>query len=94
MRNVLTLLERTVDGEERSSNFQNEFLNDLDAAAVIEVFDEHSILNLYGAFCSADRCSQVQNQRLMYEDDSHLSSAGSMFIAPALEQALRLLIKK
>ena len=94
VRNVLTLLERTVDGEERSSNYQNEFLNDLDAAAVIEVFDEHSILNLYGAFCSADRCSQVQNQRLMYEDDSHLSSAGSMFIAPALEQALRLLLKK
>jgi peptidoglycan/LPS O-acetylase OafA/YrhL len=94
VRNVLTLFHRTVDGEERSASFQNEFLNDLDATAVMEVFDERSILNLYGAFCSADRCSQVQNEKLMYEDETHLSSVGSMFIAPALEQALRLLIKK
>ena len=91
VRNVLTLFKRTVDGEERSANFQNEFLNELDATAVMEVFDDRSILNLYNVFCLAGRCSQVQNGKLMYEDDSHLSSVGSLALIPQIKQSLLLL---
>ena len=91
VRNVLTLFKKTVDGEERSANFQNEFLNELDATAVMEVFDDRSILNLYNTFCLAGRCSQVQNGKLMYEDETHLSSVGSLALIPRIKQSLLLL---
>jgi len=75
-------------------NRENDFLNMMDTNAVVKVFDNHSVLNLNRLFCSADLCSQVKDGNFMYEDVSHLSSVGSMFIAPALEQAIRILIQK
>jgi lysophospholipase L1-like esterase len=75
-------------------NSGNEFLNEMDTNAVMKVFDDRSILNLYSQFCTLELCSQVKDGALMYEDGSHLSSVGSMFVAPALEQALSLLIQR
>ena len=74
-------------------NRENEILNRMDTNAVMKVFDNRSILNLYSQLCNANLCSQVKNGKFMYEDGSHLSSLGSLAIAPALEQALRLLIQ-
>jgi lysophospholipase L1-like esterase len=75
-------------------NRGNVFLNEMETNAVMKVFDFRSVLNLDRQFCEPDLCSRFINDKYMYEDKTHLSSAGSMFIAPALEQALRLLIKK
>ena len=95
VRYEVTILKQHVNGEDRTVlNRENEFLNEMDANAVMKVFDDRSILNLYRQFCTSGLCSQVKDGKFMYEDGSHLSSLGSMFIAPALEQALRLLILK
>ena len=74
-------------------NRGNEFLNEMDKNAVMKVFKDRSVLNLYGQFCNSDLCTYVKDSKFLYEDNKHLSSLGSMFIAPALEQALRLLIQ-
>ena len=95
IRYKVTILNQHVIGEDRTVlNRENKFLNDMDTNAVIKVFDDHSILNLYRQFCTSDSCSQIKDGKFMYEDGSHLSSVGSMFVAPALEQALSLLIQK
>ncbi len=94
VRYEVTILNQHVIGEDRTMlNRENEFLNEMDTTAVMKVFDDRSILNLYRQFCTSDLCSQVKDGKFMYEDSSHLSSVGSMFVAPALEQALRLLIQ-
>ena len=92
VRYEVTLLTRTVKGEQRSGNSGNKFLNDLDATAVMEVFHDRSILNFYNEFCQVDRCAQVQNGKFMYEDGSHLSSVGSLILAPRIKQSLELLL--
>jgi peptidoglycan/LPS O-acetylase OafA/YrhL len=95
VRYEVTILKQHVLGENRSMlNSGNEFLNEMDTNAVMKVFDDRSILNLYSQFCTLELCSQVKDGALMYEDGSHLSSVGSMFVAPALEQALSLLIQR
>jgi len=89
-----TILTQHVIGEDRTVlNRGNEFLNKMDANAVMKVFDGRSILNLYRKFCTSDLCSQVKDGKFMYEDGSHLSSLGSMVVSPEVEQALRLLIQ-
>ena len=75
-------------------NRGNEFLNHMDKNAVRKVFDDRSVLNLYGQFCETNLCSQVKNGKYLYEDGAHLSSIGSMLVAPELEQAIRVLIQK
>ena len=95
VRYEVTVLKQHVNGEDRTVlNRGNEFLNHMDKNAVMKVFDDRSVLNLYRQFCALDLCSQVKDGKFMYEDGSHLSSLGSMFIAPALEQAIRMLIQK
>jgi hypothetical protein len=95
IRYEVSILKQNVDGEDQSVlNRGNVFLNEMETDAVMKVFDYRSVLNLDRQFCESDLCSRVINGKFMYEDKTHLSSAGSMFIAPALEQALRLLIKK
>jgi hypothetical protein len=95
IRYEVTILKQHITGEDRTVvNSGNEFLNEMDTNAVMKVFDDRSVLNLYSQFCTSDLCSQVKDGKFMYEDGSHLSSVGSMFVAPDLEQALRLLIKK
>ncbi len=87
-------MKQHVNGEDRTLlNRGNEFLNGMETNAVMKVFDDRSVLNLYRQFCTSGLCSQVKDGKFMYEDGSHLSSVGSIFIAPALEQALRLLIQ-
>jgi hypothetical protein len=94
IRYEVTVLKKNVIGEDRIVlNRENEILNRMDTNGVLEVFDGRSVLNLYSQLCNADLCSQVKNGKFMYEDGSHLSSLGSLAIAPALEQALRLLIQ-
>ena len=94
VRYEVTILKQHATGEDRKVlNRGNEFLNHMDKNAVMKVFDDRSVLNLYRQFCTSDLCSQVKDGKFMYEDGSHLSSLGSMFVAPALEQALRLLIQ-
>jgi len=94
VRYEVTILKPHVNGEDRTLlNRGNEFLNDMDTNAVMKVFDDRSILNLYRQFCTSDLCSQVKDGKFMYEDGSHLSSVGSLVIAPVLEQALSLLIQ-
>ena len=89
-----TILTQHVIGEDRTVlNRGNEFLNRMDTNAVMKVFDDRSILNLYRKFCTSDLCSQVKDGKFMYEDGSHLSSLGSMVVSPEVEQALRLLIQ-
>ena len=95
VRYEVTILKQHVNGEDRTLlNRGNEFLNRMDANAVMKVFDDRSVLNLYSQFCTSVLCSQVIDGKFMYEDGSHLSSVGSMAMAPHIEQALRLLIKK
>jgi len=95
VRYEVAILKQHVISEDRNVlNRENNFLNEMDTDAVMKVFDDRSVLNLYKQFCTSDLCSQVKDRKFMYEDGSHLSSLGSMFIAPALEQALRLLILK
>jgi peptidoglycan/LPS O-acetylase OafA/YrhL len=94
VRYEVTILRQNVLGEDRSVlNSGNEFLNEMDTNAVMKVFDDRSILNFYRQFCTSDLCSQVKAGKFMYEDGSHLSSVGSMVVAPEVEQALRLLIQ-
>ena len=94
VRYEVTILKQHVIGEDRTVlNRGNEFLNEMDTKAVMRVFDDRSILNLYRQFCTSDLCSQVKDSKFMYEDGSHLSSVGSMVVAPEVEQALRLLIQ-
>jgi peptidoglycan/LPS O-acetylase OafA/YrhL len=94
VRYEVTILKQHVVGEDRTVlNRGNELLNGMDTEAVMRVFDDRSILNLYRQFCTSDLCSQVQDDKFMYEDGSHLSSVGSMVVAPEVEQALRLLIQ-
>jgi hypothetical protein len=94
VRYKVTMLKQHVFGEDRTMlNRGNEFLNEMDTNAVMKVFDDRSILNLYGQFCTSDVCSQVKDGKFMYEDGSHLSSVGSLVIATVLEQALSLLIQ-
>jgi hypothetical protein len=93
VRYEVTLFKRTVNGETRDSkNSGNEFLNELDSSAVLEVADDRSILNFYTDFCQSDLCSQVQNGKFMYEDGSHLSSVGSLLLEPKIKQSLDLLL--
>ena len=95
VRYEVTILKQHVNGEDRTLlNRGNEFLNRMDTNAVMKVFDDRSVLNLYSQFCTSVLCSQVIDGKFMYEDGSHLSSVGSMVMAPHIEQALRLLIKK
>ena len=95
IRYEVSILKQNVNGEDQSVlNRGNVILNEMETGAVMKVFDYRSVLNLDRQFCELDLCSRVINDKFMYEDKTHLSSAGSMFIAPALEQALRLLIKK
>jgi hypothetical protein len=95
VRYEVTILKQHVKGEDRTLlNRGNEFLNRMDTNAVMKVFDDRSVLNLYSQFCTSVLCSQVIDGKFMYEDGSHLSSVGSMVMAPHIEQALRLLIKK
>ena len=94
VRYEVTILKKHVTGEDRTVlNRGNEFLNEMDTKAVMTVFDDHSILNLYRQFCTSVSCSQVKDGKFMYEDGSHLSSVGSMVVAPEVEQALRLLVQ-
>ena len=94
VRYEVTILKQHVIGEDRTVlNRENKFLNEMDTNAVMKVFDDRSTLNLYRQFCTPNLCSQVKDGKFLYEDSSHLSSIGSMFVAPALEQALRLLIQ-
>ena len=94
VRYEVTILKQHVIGEDRTVlNRGNEILNKMDTNAVMRVFDDRSILNLYSQFCTSDLCSQVRDGKFMYEDGSHLSSIGSMVVAPEVEQALRLLIQ-
>ena len=94
VRYEVTILKQHVTGEDRTVlNRGNEILNQMDTNAVMRVFDDGSILNLYSQFCNSDLCSQVKDGKFMYEDGSHLSSIGSMVVAPEVEQALRLLIR-
>ena len=94
MRYEVTILRQHVIGEDQTVlNRENKFLNEMDTNAVMKVFDDRSILNLYRQFCTSDLCSQVRDGKFMYEDGSHLSSVGSMVVAPEVEQALRLLIQ-
>ena len=89
VRYEVTLLKRTISVEKRDSRTSgNEFLNDLDSAAVMAVVDERSLLNLYAEFCQSDSCSQVQNGKFMYEDGSHLSSVGSLAVTPMIKESL------
>ena len=74
-------------------NRENEILNRMDTNAVIKVFDDRSILNLYSQLCNANLCSQVKNGKFMYEDGSHLSSVGSMVLVPEIEGAIRTLVQ-
>jgi lysophospholipase L1-like esterase len=95
VRYEVSILKQHVNGKDQIVlNRGNEFLNEMETNAVMKVFDDRSVLNLDRQFCESDLCSRVIDGKFMYEDKTHLSSAGSMFIAPALEQALRLLIKK
>lgn len=94
VRYEVTILKQHVIGEDRAVlNRENKFLNEMDTNAVMKVFDDRSILNLYKQFCLSDLCLQVKDGKFMYEDGSHLSSVGSMVVAPEVEQALRLLIQ-
>ena len=94
VRYEVTILNQHVNGEDRTLlNRGNEFLNGLETNAVMKVFDDRSVLNLYRQFCTSGLCSQVKDGKFMYEDGSHLSSVGSMAVAPEVEQALRLLIQ-
>lgn len=94
VRYEITILKQHLIGEDRNVlNRENVSLNEMDTNAVMKVFDDRSILNLYRLFCTSSLCSQVKDGKFMYEDSSHLSSLGSMFIAPVLEQALSLLIQ-
>ena len=94
VRYEVTLLKQHFNGEDRTLlNRGNEFLNGMETNAVMKVFDDRSVLNLYRHFCTSGLCSQVKDGKFMYEDGSHLSSVGSMAVAPEVEQALRLLIQ-
>jgi len=94
VRYEVTIFKQNVNGENRTLlNRGNEFLNGMETNAVMKVFDDRSILNLYRQFCTSGLCSQEKDGKFMYEDGSHLSSVGSMAVAPEVEQALRLLIQ-
>jgi SGNH domain (fused to AT3 domains) len=95
VRYQVTMMNQKVIGEDRNVlNRKNEFLNEMDTNAVMKVFDGRSVLNLFTRFCNSSQCSQVIDGKFLYEDGTHLSTIGSMFIVPELEQALRLLIQK
>ena len=93
IRYDITLLNRQVGTEPRKIvESRTHFLNELERRSLGEFASTNEILNLDSQFCTQDRCSQFIDRKLGYEDPSHLSSIGSLKMAPYIKASMTQLL--
>jgi peptidoglycan/LPS O-acetylase OafA/YrhL len=83
-----SLLRRNRFMELRINNRDNEFLNLMELRALNKVPGKHGAINLYSEICDYLKCVVEKDVGMLYEDSSHLSSIGSLYMAPKLEYEL------
>ncbi len=79
-----SLLRRNKFQERRVNNRANEFLNLMELKALNKVPGRHAAIELYSELCDEIKCVVEKDVGMLYEDSSHLSSLGSLHMAPKL----------
>ena len=70
------------------NNRDNEFLNLMERRALNKVRGKYAVIDLYPELCDDTNCVVEKEVGMLYEDSSHLSSIGSMYMARKLEYQL------
>ena len=79
--------------ELRKNNRDNEFLNLMELRALNKVPGKHAAINLYSEMCDYIKCVVEKDIGMLYEDSSHLSSVGSIYMASKIEEVLKRLLQ-
>ena len=88
IRYEASLLHQKRFKERRVNNRDNEFLNLMEKRALNKVGGKYAVIDLYPELCDDTNCVVEKEVGMLYEDSSHLSSIGSMYMAPKLEYQL------
>ncbi len=67
-------------------------IDEMERRSIMALPADPKIANFAGEFCGATSCSQVVAGVLAYEDPHHLSQSGSLIVAPALRDAMKVLL--
>ncbi|MHB1089666.1 MAG: acyltransferase family protein [Ilumatobacteraceae bacterium] len=95
VRYDITLFNRQAGTEPRNVVVgRTDVLNKIEEQNIGLFASTREILNLDSRFCIKNRCSQFIDGKLAYEDPSHLSSVGSIKMAPYLKKAMAQLLPK
>ncbi|MEO8163033.1 MAG: SGNH hydrolase domain-containing protein, partial [Ilumatobacteraceae bacterium] len=95
IRYDITLLNRQIGTEPRKVvEGRTRFLNELERRSLGEFASSSEVLNLDAQFCKQDRCSQFIDGKLGYEDPTHLSSIGSLKMAPYIKASMTQLLPR
>ena len=93
IRYDVSLLRRNKFMELRKNNRDNEFLNLMELRALNKVPGKHAAINLYSEMCDYIKCVVEKDIGMLYEDSSHLSSVGSIYMASKIEEVLKRLLQ-
>ncbi len=86
-------LNRRVGFEEKSVVLaRTQSINDIEISSISPSQRGTSIVNVSEVFCGDAKCSQIVDGVLAYEEFAHLSSAGSLIVAPSLRDAMAVLL--
>ena len=88
IRYEASLLHQKRFKERRVNNRDNEFLNLMERRALNKVRGKYAVIDLYPELCDDTNCVVEKEVGMLYEDSSHLSSIGSMYMARKLEYQL------
>ena len=88
IRYEASLLHQKRFKERRVNNRDNEFLNLMEKRALNKVGGKYAVIDLYPELCDDTNCVVEKEVGMLYEDSSHLSSIGSMYMARKLEYQL------
>ena len=88
IRYEASLLHQKRFKERRVNNRDNEFLNLIEKRALNKVRGKYAVIDLYPELCDDTNCVVEKEVGMLYEDSSHLSSIGSMYMARKLEYQL------
>ena len=88
IRYEASLLHQKRFKERRVNNRDNEFLNLMEKRALNKVRGKYAVIDLYPELCDDTNCVVEKEVGMLYEDSSHLSSIGSMYMARKLEYQL------
>lgn len=88
IRYEASLLHQKRFKERRVNNRDNEFLNLMEKRALNKVPGKYAVIDLYPELCDDTNCVVEKEVGMLYEDSSHLSSIGSMYMARKLEYQL------